>query len=151
MKSSWSPCIISRSPLYAHFTETIGGLVVIRGLHKQEYFRKIVCSKLNDRTRCELAGLAIAGWLNLRLQLIALLVVTGVFFTGVIGRALNIIDVNLVGLALIYALMLSSLMTSLVSVVSSTEVDFIAVERCRELTEETPFEADVVACSVVVS
>nr|CUU97717.1 hypothetical transcript [Hymenolepis microstoma] len=140
---------IARSPLYAHFTETIGGLVVIRGLHKREYFQKIVRSHLNDRTRCELAGLAIIAWLNLRLQMIALLVVLCVVFTGIIGRALNIIDVNLVGLAVIYALMLSSLMTSLVSVMSSTEVEFIAVERCRELTEETPFESDVVACSVV--
>ncbi|VUZ42719.1 unnamed protein product [Hymenolepis diminuta] len=140
---------ITRTPLYAHFTETIGGLVVIRGLRKEDDFQKGVCSRLNAQTRCELAGLAASAWLDLRLQMIALLVVACVVLTGLVGRALNVVDVNFAGLAMIYALMLATLMTSLVSVMSSTEVDFVAVERCRELTEETPFEPDVVACSVV--
>ncbi|VUZ42717.1 unnamed protein product, partial [Hymenolepis diminuta] len=142
-------CSITRTPLYAHFTETIGGLVVIRGLRKEDDFQKGVCSRLNAQTRCELAGLAASAWLDLRLQMIALLVVACVVLTGLVGRALNVVDVNFAGLAMIYALMLATLMTSLVSVMSSTEVDFVAVERCRELTEETPFEPDVVACSVV--
>ncbi len=55
------------------------------------------------------------------------------------------------GLAVIYALMLANLMTSTVSGMTDTEKDFVAVERCRELTEETPIEADVIASSVVVS
>ncbi|KAM3176296.1 hypothetical protein ACTXT7_006791 [Hymenolepis weldensis] len=140
---------ITRSPLYAHFTETIGGLVVIRGLRKEDDFQNRFCSRLNAQTRCELAGLAASAWLDLRLQMIALLAVTCVVLSGLVGRALNVVDVNFAGLAMVYALMLATLMTSLVSVMSSTEVDFIAVERCRELTEETPFESDVVACSVV--
>lgn len=60
-------------------------------------------------------------------------------------------QVSIAGLAVIYALMLASSMTSLVAMMSDTEKDFIAVERCRELTEEMPLEANVVSCSVVVS
>ncbi|VDM21323.1 unnamed protein product [Hydatigera taeniaeformis] len=46
--------------------------------------------------------------------------------------------------------MLANSMTTLVTMISDTEKDFIAVERCRELTEDTPFEAAVVSCSGVV-
>lgn len=60
-------------------------------------------------------------------------------------------QISLAGLAVIYALNLANSMTSLVSTMSDTEKNFIAVERCRELTEDTPFEADVVACFVDVS
>lgn len=87
-------CSITRSPLYAHFNETIGGLVVIRGLRKEDDFQKRVYSRLNAQTRCELAGLAASAWLDLRLQMIALLVVTCVVLTGLVGRALNVVDVS---------------------------------------------------------
>ncbi|KAM7539602.1 hypothetical protein Aperf_G00000028759 [Anoplocephala perfoliata] len=139
---------INRSPLYAHFTETISGLVVIRGLRKETDFQASVRSRLNAQTRCKLAGLAASAWLDLRLQMIALMVVAGVVLAALVGRALDLVDVNWAGLAVVYALLLANMMTYLVSTMSRTEVDFISVERCRELTEETPFEPDVIACSV---
>ncbi|CDS40693.1 multidrug resistance associated protein 7 [Echinococcus multilocularis] len=137
----------ARSPVYAHFSETIGGLVVIRGLHKEAAFQAAAGARLNAQTRCELTTLAAAAWLNLRLQLIALLVVVCVVLISLFGRAVGLLDVSLAGLAVIYALMLASSMTALVTTMSDTEKDFVAVERCRELTEETPFEVDIVACS----
>ncbi|KAL5111693.1 Multidrug resistance-associated protein 7 [Taenia crassiceps] len=139
----------AKSPVYAHFSETIGGLVVIRGLHKEAAFLEVAGARLNAQARCELTTLAAAAWLNLRLQLIALLVVVCVVFVSLFGRAVGLVDVSIAGLAVIYALMLASSMTSLVTMMSDTEKDFIAVERCRELTEETPLEANIVSCSTV--
>lgn len=67
---------------------------MIRGLRKTEEFQKSVHSRLNAQIRCELAGLAATAWLNLRLQIIALLVVSGVILTALVGRGLDLIDVN---------------------------------------------------------
>ncbi|KAL5967895.1 Multidrug resistance-associated protein 7 [Taenia solium] len=139
----------ARSPVYAHFSETIGGLVVIRGLHKETAFREAAGVRLNAQVRCELTTLAAAAWLNLRLQLIALLVVVCVVLISLFGRAVGLVGVSIAGLAVIYALMLASSMTSLVTMMSDTEKEFIAVERCRELTEEMPLEDNVISCSVV--
>lgn len=57
---------------------------------------------------------------------------------------------SLAGLAVIYSLMLANLMTSAVSGMTDTEKDFVAVERCCELEEETPAELDVVTLAVTV-
>ncbi len=69
--------------------------MVIRGFRKSGTFEATSGARLNDQTRCELAALAASAWLNLRLQLIAQLVVTGVVVTALIGRALGWMDVSL--------------------------------------------------------
>ena len=56
-------------------------------------FRATACALLNARTRCELTAFAARAWLDLRLQLIALLVLTGVIFTAILGRTLGFINV----------------------------------------------------------
>uniref|UniRef100_A0A0X3P018 ABC-type xenobiotic transporter n=1 Tax=Schistocephalus solidus TaxID=70667 RepID=A0A0X3P018_SCHSO len=140
---------IARSPVYAHFSETIAGLVVIRGLRKEEAFQATSGAHLNEQTRCELASLAASAWLNLRLQMIAVLAVAFVVFAAICGRLLGWTDVSLAGLAVIYALMLANQMTATVSIMTDTEKDFVAVERCRELEEETPWEPEVVPMTIV--
>ncbi|BHF60315.1 Multidrug resistance-associated protein 7 [Sparganum proliferum] len=140
---------VARSPVYAHFSETISGLVVIRGLRKEEAFGKTSCAHLNEQTRCELASLAASAWLNLRLQMIAVMAITFVISAAIFGRLVGWTDVSLAGLAVIYALMLANQMTATVSCMTDTEKDFVAVERCRELEEETPWEPEVVAMTVV--
>ena len=62
-----------------------------------------------------------------------------------------IFQISLVGLVVVYALNLPDSTTALVSTMTDTEKEFVAVERCRELTEETPREADIVTCSGEVS
>ncbi|VDN14797.1 unnamed protein product [Dibothriocephalus latus] len=141
---------IARSPVYAHFSETIAGLVVIRGFRKEETFERTSGNRLNEQTRCELASLAASAWLNLRLQMIAVMAVAFVVLAAICGRLLGWTDVSLAGLAVIYALMLANLMTSTVSIMTDTEKDFVAVERCRELEEETPWEPEVVPMTIVL-
>ncbi|VDD74815.1 unnamed protein product [Mesocestoides corti] len=85
---------IALSPVYAHFSETIAGLVVIRGLREEAAFRATSCSRLNDQTRCALASLAASAWLDLRLQFIALLVIVGVVVVALFGQAFGWMDVS---------------------------------------------------------
>ncbi|KAF6777127.1 hypothetical protein AHF37_03356 [Paragonimus kellicotti] len=66
------------------------------------------------------------------------------------GRILNRFsaDVSAAGLAAAYALNIASLMISTVYLATETEKNLIAVERCQELTDDTPVESEIVAITV---
>lgn len=77
---------IVRSPVYAHYTDTLSGLAVIRGLGQEIRFRQLTACKLSDQIRAELASLAASCWLSIRLQLIGSAVITGVVIVSLVGR-----------------------------------------------------------------
>ncbi|KAH8859738.1 Multidrug resistance-associated protein 7 [Schistosoma japonicum] len=123
---------VVRSPVYAHFTDTLSGLVVIRGLGQEIRFRHLTASKLADQIRAELASLSAGCWLSFRLQLIGSVVITGAVVASV-------------GLSIVYALNISGLMTSVVHDMTETEKNIVAVERCQELIDDTPIECDTIS------
>ncbi|KAF5400099.1 Multidrug resistance protein 7 [Paragonimus heterotremus] len=80
---------VARSPVYAHLTDTLNGLTVIRGLGQELRFRKLLTDALDTQLRAELASLAASSWLSIRLQLIGTGVVTGVICLSLTGRLLG--------------------------------------------------------------
>ncbi|KAA3674940.1 ATP-binding cassette, subfamily C (CFTR/MRP), member 10 [Paragonimus westermani] len=174
---------VTRSPVYAHLTDTLSGLAVIRGLGQELRFRKLLADVLDTQLRAELASLAASSWLSIRLQLIGTGVVTGVVCLSLSGRLLGWTEcacsrsvvvltpdfakrvisseivratldfserrlVSAAGLAAAYALNIASLMIGTVYLATETEKNLIAVERCQELTDDTPVESEVVAVTV---
>ncbi|KAF8561501.1 hypothetical protein P879_05564 [Paragonimus westermani] len=139
---------VTRSPVYAHLTDTLSGLTVIRGLGQELRFRKLLADVLDTQLRAELASLAASSWLSIRLQLIGTGVVTGVVCLSLTGRLLGWTEVSAAGLAAAYALNIASLMIGTVYLATETEKNLIAVERCQELTDDTPVESEVVAVTV---
>ncbi|THD21067.1 Multidrug resistance associated protein 7 [Fasciola hepatica] len=139
---------VTRSPLYAHFSDTISGLAVIRGLRQELRFRHLTAKYLGTQIRAELASLAAGSWLSVRLQIMAAGIVAGVVLLSLLGRELGWTEITAAGLSAAYALNIASLMTSTVYVATETEKNLIAVERCQELTEETPVESDTVPITV---
>ncbi|CAH8484089.1 unnamed protein product [Schistosoma turkestanicum] len=136
---------IVRSPVYAHYTDTLSGLAVIRGLGQEIRFRQLTAFNLSNQIRAELASLAASCWLSIRLQLIGSTVIIGVVSVSLVGRLFDWIQVASVGLSVVYALNISGLMTSVVYDMTETEKNLVAVERCQELTDDTPIEYDTVS------
>lgn len=56
------------SPLYAHFTETLQGLTIIRAMRGANRFRRNFSVKLEESIRAQLSSSAAQQWLGLRLQ-----------------------------------------------------------------------------------
>ncbi|XP_018650282.1 putative multidrug resistance associated protein [Schistosoma mansoni] len=137
-------CIV-RSPVYNHYTDTLSGLAVIHGLGQEIRFRQLTACKLSDQIRAELASLAASCWLSIRLQLIGSAVITGVVIVSLVGRLFDWTHVASIGLSVVYALNISGLMTSVVYDMTETEKNLVAVERCQELTDDTPIEHDTVS------
>ncbi|CAH8502372.1 unnamed protein product [Heterobilharzia americana] len=136
---------IVRSPVYAHYTDSLSGLAVIRGLGQEIRFRQMTASKLNDQIRAELASLAAGSWLSVRLQLIGTGVIASVVGVSLVGRLFNWTQVAAIGLSTTYALNIAGLMTSTVYDMTETEKNLVAVERCQELTDDTPIEYDTIS------
>ncbi|CAH8527972.1 unnamed protein product [Schistosoma rodhaini] len=136
---------IVRSPVYNHYTDTLSGLAVIHGLGQEIRFRQLTACKLSDQIRAELASLAASCWLSIRLQLIGSAVITGVIIVSLVGRLFDWTHVATIGLSVVYALNISGLMTSVVYDMTETEKNLVAVERCQELTDDTPIEHDIVS------
>lgn len=61
---------ISRSPIYAHFSETLGGLSVIRSFAKETLYYHLNQWKVNDNLSSYFSLKAIDRWLSVRLELL---------------------------------------------------------------------------------
>ena len=99
---------VSRSPIYSHFQETLGGVTTIRAYHKQEEFLEQSEHKVDYNQEAYYPGICANRWLAIRLEFIGNLVV---FFAAlfavlavVFPDASRTITPGLAGLSVSYAL-----------------------------------------------
>uniref|UniRef100_A0A672ZF74 ATP-binding cassette, sub-family C (CFTR/MRP), member 10 n=1 Tax=Sphaeramia orbicularis TaxID=375764 RepID=A0A672ZF74_9TELE len=122
---------LTLSPVYSHFSETLTGLGTIR----EESARR-----LEQNQRCLFLSNAASQWLNIRLQLIGVAVVTGLGVIAVIQHQFNSVDPGLVGLSLSYALSITMLLSGLIFTFTQTEMQLVSVERTEEYSTDLPTE-----------
>ena len=123
---------LSLSPIYTHFHETVSGLVTIRAFRQVGAFSSINAAFLNDFIRAEYVSLATSQWLNFRLQMISVLMITVVGFTAVIQHIYGKANPSLIGLALSYILSVTNLLNGLLTSFTETEKEMVSVERCHQ-------------------
>jgi ATP-binding cassette, subfamily C (CFTR/MRP), member 10 len=95
---------ISLTPVYSHFHETLGGISTIRAFRQVDRFIKESESHLNSFIRAAYTSNAASQWLNFRLQMMSVFMITAVGFTAVFQHIYSTSDPSLVGLALRYSL-----------------------------------------------
>ena len=132
---------VSLSPIFAHFAETLAGRQTVRAARAEDRFAAENERLLGQSQRVRYAGAAIAQWLELRLQLIGCCVVAGLAFLAALQHhADGGISPAFAGLAISYALGLTSRLSGLVTSFTETEKEFVAVERCMEYVDAVPKE-----------
>lgn len=131
---------VTLSPVYSHLSETLAGLPVIRSLGAVTRFCQENLHKVSLNQQAVFAALAASQWLNLRLQLLGVLLTSCVAFLAVVQHQVRGVSAGFVGLALSYALSVTSLLGSLVTSFTDTEKELVSVERVgqylRDLEEE---------------
>ena len=90
------------SPVYSHFHETIGGILTIRAFRQVERHIKMNEAFLKDYIRAAYVNMAATQWLNFRLQMVSVLMITAVGFTAVFQHIYGTSNASSVGLALRY-------------------------------------------------
>ncbi|KAF0977347.1 hypothetical protein FDP41_003339 [Naegleria fowleri] len=128
---------ISRSPLFAHFGETLTGVATIRAYRRKEDFMRENEKLLDRNNKAYFAQLVSQRWLAFRLELVGALIVLFAALSGVIGGSSS----AMAGLTLTYALSLTSTASWLVRCAVEAEASMNSVERVLYYCEEIPQEA----------
>ena len=121
---------VSRSPIYNHLAETLGGLSTIRAYGKQDVFLKIHHLLSNDNKRCFFAFNICNRWLSLRLDTLSAGVVLLVSVLAVLMSNMgSSVDENVLGLAVVYSIQLVDMLQWTARVIIETENNLTSVER----------------------
>lgn len=130
---------ISKSPIYAHFSETLGGLSTIRAYGKQDQARNENMNKIDINQRAYFAYIAANRWFSLYLEMIGTLLIFATALFGVIQR--NTTFSGDIGLSLTYALQVNAILGFSVRSITELEGQMNSVERVNYYSDELPQEA----------
>ncbi|XP_073527733.1 ATP-binding cassette sub-family C member 10 [Phyllobates terribilis] len=131
---------ITLSPIYSHFSETLTGLSTIRATRHTDRFAEECESRMELNQRCLFSSNSAVQWLDIRLQMIGVMVVTAIAVIALIQHQRNSGDPGLVGLSLSYALSITGLLSGLISSFTQMEAMMVSVERAEEYSTTLPSE-----------
>ncbi|NXW92597.1 MRP7 protein, partial [Alopecoenas beccarii] len=131
---------VTLSPIYTHFSETLSGLSSIRAMRATQRFELENQLRLEQNQRCLFASNTVVQWLDIRLQMIGVIVVTTIAGVAIIQHQKQLGNPGAVGLALSYALSFTNLLSGLISSFTLTETMMVSVERTEEYTTDIPME-----------
>ncbi|XP_060179357.1 ABC transporter C family member 2-like [Lycium barbarum] len=135
---------ISRSPVYAQFSEALNGLATIRAYKAYDRMANINGKSVDNNIRFTLVTMSGNRWLAIRLETVGGIMIwlTATFAVVQNGRAENQqAFASTMGLLLSYALNITSLLTAVLRLASLAENSLNAVERVGtyiELPSEAP-------------
>ncbi|XP_071484824.1 ATP-binding cassette sub-family C member 9-like [Diadema antillarum] len=126
---------VTRSPVFAHFSETLGGLPIIRAYKDEKRFFRNILGKI-DKNNTALVYLYTANrWLAIRLDYLGAVIVLIASLSALLGAVYGSVDSSLVGLAITYSLEISIFMNMVVRGCADLELQMNAIERIRYYTE----------------
>lgn len=133
--------VISRSPIYSHFQETLTGSSTIRAFDQVSRFEHINQVNLDYNLRAIFLFRGVNRWLSMRQQTIGSLLTfaTAIFVTH--GAITRTISPGLIGVVMGYSAVLSEDISYFIKIMVSLETSVIAVERILEycnLKSEAP-------------
>eukprot|EP00538_Stauroneis_constricta_P012382 CAMPEP_0119570218 /NCGR_PEP_ID=MMETSP1352-20130426/43504_1 /TAXON_ID=265584 /ORGANISM="Stauroneis constricta, Strain CCMP1120" /LENGTH=1567 /DNA_ID=CAMNT_0007619885 /DNA_START=651 /DNA_END=5354 /DNA_ORIENTATION=- len=134
---------ISRSPVYAQFSETLGGLTTIRAYDQPARFVSEFEQKVDQNTRATYCNRSADRWLAVRLESIGAMI-AGLAAVLASNVALTTDDTNyasLAGLSLTFAVSITGLLNFGVRSFASLEAAMNSCERILYYSEQIPQEA----------
>jgi ABC-type multidrug transport system fused ATPase/permease subunit len=95
---------VSRSPIFAWFSESLAGLSTIRAFRQQPVFAAINHDRIDRNQVCYLPSISVNRWLAVRLEFVGALIIFTVTLLSMTALIMTGVDAGLVGLVLSYAL-----------------------------------------------
>ncbi|KAF9957217.1 hypothetical protein BGZ72_002050 [Mortierella alpina] len=124
---------VSKSPIFQHFSETLGGVSTIRAMHLQSRFTAENDAKIDFHIKTQLAYLYSVRWMEIRLHSLSAVVTFLTASAFVWNR--KTVDPALAGLAMSFALKITSEVSLLVQAYCEMQNQLVSVERVHEYTE----------------
>ncbi|KAI9207232.1 P-loop containing nucleoside triphosphate hydrolase protein [Polychytrium aggregatum] len=134
----------SRSPIYTHFQETLGGVTSIRAYSQETRFIHTNEDRLDFNQRAYYPSVSSNRWLAVRLECIGSLVVfSSALFSVLSVLVFGTVSASLVGLTLTYAMTVTQTLNWMVRQSCEIESNIVSVERIKEyidVAREAPYE-----------
>jgi len=124
---------ISRSPIYAHFSESLNGAASIRAYQREQAFIQENEERLDRNQMAYYCNIASNRWLAMRLEMLGACIIFFASLLGVLER--SHIDPGLVGLSLSYALSVTQVLNWAVRMSCNVESNIVSVERVHQYAE----------------
>lgn len=105
---------VSRSPIFAWFSESLAGLSTIRAFGQQDVFIGRNEDRLDRNQVCYLPSISVNRWLAVRLELVGATIILVTSLLAVSALIKTGVDAGLVGLVLSYALNTTSALVCLI-------------------------------------
>eukprot|EP00062_Callorhinchus_milii_P003159 gi/632940165/ref/XP_007885172.1/ PREDICTED: ATP-binding cassette sub-family C member 9-like isoform X2 [Callorhinchus milii] len=126
---------ITKSPVFAHFSETLGGLTTIRAYKCEDKFFEQIVDKIDYNNIAYLYLNTINRWLAIRLDFIGTTIVFAATLCALVTAELHYLEDGLVGLAILHALKMSTFLNWSVREMAELEMQMNSVERVHHYTE----------------
>ncbi|KAL7748549.1 hypothetical protein RI367_005960 [Sorochytrium milnesiophthora] len=124
---------VSRSPVFSHFSETLGGVSIIRAFQQQKRFIAESNYRVDENQKAYFPSVSANRWLAIRLEFLGAFVVFGAALSCVLEVVYNgAIDASTVGLSVTYALSVTSSMNWMVRQYCEIETNIVSVERIKQ-------------------
>ncbi|CAM9614599.1 unnamed protein product, partial [Phaeothamnion confervicola] len=131
---------VSKSPIYAHFTESVAGVSTVRAFGAQERFVAESSRRVDRCNRAHFNLWVSNRWFNIRIQAIGALV-SGLSGAFLVWWGKDHLSPALAGLSLLYALQFTNALKYVVRQHAQLEMEMNSVERTLEY-QALPQEAD---------
>ncbi|KAI1777523.1 ABC transporter type 1, transmembrane domain-containing protein [Hypoxylon cercidicola] len=133
---------VSRSPIYAHFQESLGGISTIRAYRQQERFEMENEWRVDSNLRAYFPSISSNRWLAIRLEFLGAIIILGAAGFAIISVTNHSgLSAGMVGLAMSYALQITTSLNWIVRQTVEVETNIVSVERVLEyarLPSEAP-------------
>ena len=137
---------ISRSPVYAHFSETLGGLGTIRAFNRTKVFETDNADKMNFNIQVWYCVKAAERWLAIRLEVLGTLVTFLAAILAVVQADNGLLSAGLAGVSITFAISVTNLLGQTVRSFAELEAGMNSVERIlyysNNIPQEAPYEKD---------
>ncbi|TBU30707.1 metal resistance protein YCF1 [Dichomitus squalens] len=134
---------VSRSPIFAWFSESLNGLSTIRAFGQQKLFIENNERRVDRNQICYLPSISVNRWLAVRLEFVGATIIFVTAILSIVALVTTGVDAGLVGFVLSYALNTTGSLNWLVRSASEVEQNIVSVERILhyiELPPEAPWE-----------
>lgn len=133
---------VSRSPIYAHFQESLGGITTIRAYRQQQRFLLENEWRVDSNLKAFFPSISANRWLAIRLEFIGAVVILASAGFAIISVSNHSgLKPGMVGLTMSYALQITSSLNWIVRQTVEVETNIVSVERVLEyarLPSEAP-------------
>lgn len=133
---------VSRSPIYAHFQETLGGISTIRAYRQQKRFATENEWRVDANLRAYYPSVSSNRWLAVRLEFIGSIIIFAAATFSIISVTRGSkLSAGMVGLSMSYALQITQSLNWIVRQTVEVETNIVSVERVLEyatLPSEAP-------------